>query len=114
MRRVVVSGLRAWLIQRLSAVYMLGFIAFALLHWLLDRPRSYEAWRLAIASPGLALATAVFIVALLAHAWVGLRDVILDYIPSTAPRLVALALLAGALLALGAWVMAILARAILV
>lgn len=113
MKRVILTGLRAWLTQRVSAVYMLGFIALALLRWLLDPPRSYEAWRMWIGSPGSALAVAVFCVALLAHAWVGLRDVILDYVPSTALRFAALTGLAGALLALGAWVIAALARSIL-
>lgn len=113
MKRVVVTGLRAWLIQRMSAVYMLGFIVFALLCWLLEPPRSYEAWHGWVANPGAAMAIAVFFVALLAHAWVGLRDVMMDYVPSLALRIALLALLAAALLAIAAWVAAILMRATL-
>ena len=41
MRRTV-TGFRAWLIQRVSAVYMLAVIVFALLHFLLDPPHSYD------------------------------------------------------------------------
>ncbi len=100
------------MIQRFTAVYLLGFIAFALLHWLLDPPRSYDAWRQSIATPGIAEAIAVFVAALLGHAWVGVRDVILDYVPSTALRIIALALLAGALMAIVAWVVAVLVRSI--
>ncbi|MGE5669022.1 MAG: succinate dehydrogenase, hydrophobic membrane anchor protein [Betaproteobacteria bacterium] len=107
-------GLRAWLIQRASAVYMLGFIVWVLLRWLLAPPRSYEAWHAWISGAGTAIAAALFSVALLAHAWVGLRDVMLDYIPSLALRAASLALLAAAMLAIGAWVLAILARAALV
>lgn len=113
MKRVVVTGLRAWLVQRLTAVYLLGFVAFALVHWALDPPRSYDAWRIWIAGPHIALATALFFAALLLHAWVGLRDVILDYVPPTAPRVVVLGLLAGVLLAIAAWIAAVLLRAIL-
>ena len=106
------TGLRAWLVQRASAVYMLGFIAFVLLRWLLEPPRSYEAWHGWVSNPGTATAIAVFFVALLAHAWVGLRDVMLDYVPSTPVRIASLALLLAALLAGAAWVAAILLRAI--
>jgi succinate dehydrogenase / fumarate reductase membrane anchor subunit len=106
------SGLRAWLVQRASAVYMLGFIVFVLVRWLLEPPRSYQAWHGWVASPGTAMALALFFVALLAHAWVGLRDVMLDYVPSSAARAAALALLAAALLAVAAWVAAILLRAV--
>lgn len=112
MRRAL-TGLRAWLAQRASAVYMLGFIAFVVVRWLLEPPRSYEAWRGWVATPATATALALFFAALLAHAWVGLRDVMLDYIAPTAARLASLALLAAALLALAAWVAAILLRAAL-
>lgn len=108
------SGLRAWLIQRASAVYMLGFIVWALARWGLEPPRSYEAWHAWVSGAGTAMATAVFSVALLAHAWVGLRDVLLDYVASLALRVALLALLAAALLAIAAWVLAILGRAALV
>lgn len=114
MRRVVVSGLRAWLIQRVSAVYMLAFIVWALVRWRLDPPRSYEAWHAWMSGAGTAIATAVFSVALLMHAWVGLRDVMIDYVAPLALRVAALALLAAALLAIGAWALAILLRATLV
>ena len=106
------TGLRAWLVQRVSAVYLLGFTAFALLHWLLDPPRSYAAWHGWVSGPGTATAIAVFFVALLTHAWVGLRDVMLDYVARTAVRVALLALLFAALLAVAAWVAAILLRAI--
>ena len=45
----------------------------------------------------------VFGAALLAHAWVGLRDVILDYVRPAALRLSLLGLLALALATLGVW-----------
>lgn len=109
MRRAV-TGLRAWLIQRVSAVYMLGFVLFALLHFWFDPPHSYETWSGWVSAPGVSMAIAVFFVALLAHAWVGLRDVMMDYIPSIALRAASLALLAVALFAILAWVVTILVR----
>jgi succinate dehydrogenase / fumarate reductase membrane anchor subunit len=45
----------------------------------------------------------VFFAALLLHAWVGLRDVVLDYIKPLALRVGVLALLGFALLAVAMW-----------
>ncbi len=107
MRRPL-SGLRAWLLQRVSAVYMLGFLVVVLLHFVVDPPRSYEAWRGWVARPEVGVAILVFFAALIVHAWVGLRDVILDYVRPAALRATALSLLSFALVALGAWVAGIL------
>jgi len=106
-----VSGLGAWLVQRVTAVYMLLFLVFLLAHLLSGRPSSYPAWRAWIASPAIGVATFVFWAALSAHAWVGLRDVALDYIQPIAVRVGALALLAIGLVGLDAWVVRILWRA---
>ena len=97
------SGLRAWMVQRVSAVYMLFFILFLLAHFLVDPPRSYAAWRDWVMSPAIGVSASVFGAALLAHAWVGLRDVILDYVRPAALRLSLLGLLALALATLGVW-----------
>ncbi|VTU21875.1 succinate dehydrogenase, hydrophobic membrane anchor protein [Variovorax sp. PBL-E5] len=102
------SGLRAWMVQRASAVYMLFFIVFLLAHFLVDPPHSYLAWRDWVTSPGLGVGASVFCAALLAHAWVGLRDVILDYVRPVALRLPALGLLGLVLAAIGAWLVRIL------
>jgi succinate dehydrogenase / fumarate reductase membrane anchor subunit len=103
-----VTGLRAWLVQRVTAVYMLFFIVFLLAHFLLDPPKSHLAWRGWILSPGVSIAAFVFYAALLAHAWVGVRDVTLDYVKPLAVRVLVLALLVFCLIGLGAWVTRIL------
>ncbi|MEO8081552.1 MAG: succinate dehydrogenase, hydrophobic membrane anchor protein [Caldimonas sp.] len=104
------SGLRAWLVQRISAVYMLVFLVLLLLHFLLDPPRTYGAWHGWVARPSIGVAILVFFGALIVHAWVGLRDVILDYVRPVAVRATALSLLGFALVALGFWVAGILWR----
>ncbi|MEP7062002.1 MAG: succinate dehydrogenase, hydrophobic membrane anchor protein [Betaproteobacteria bacterium] len=102
------SGLRALLVQRVSAIYMLVFIVFLLAHFLFNPPASYVAWRAWIMGPVVGIAIPVFFAALLAHAWVGVRDVILDYIRPAALRFAALALLGLGLMGIGAWVIRIL------
>ncbi len=81
---------------------MLGFVVFVLVHFLLDAPQSQQAWRDWVAVPGVSLVFVLFIAALLTHAWVGLRDVTLDYVAPLAPRLAVLSLIAAALLAVAA------------
>lgn len=107
MRRAV-AGLSAWLVQRVTAVYMLFFIVFLIAHFLLDPPKSYLAWHAWMLSPKISVTAFVFYAALLAHAWVGVRDVILDYVRSIAIRVLVLALLGLGLIGLGAWVIRIL------
>lgn len=103
------AGLGAWLVQRVTAVFMLLYIVFLLTYFLLDRPTSYLAWRAWIERPMIGISSFAFCAALLAHMWVGLRDVILDYVKPVAVRLGALALLGLGLIGLGAWVIRILA-----
>jgi succinate dehydrogenase membrane anchor subunit len=102
------GGLTPWVVQRLSAVFMLAFIGFMLAHFLVDPPVSYEAWRVWMGNRGVSVAALLFFAALLMHAWVGLRDVTLDYVKPLAARVAVLALIAIALLGAGAWVFRIL------
>ena len=94
--------------QRVSAVYVLSFFLFALGHFVIEPPDSYEAWRDWVQSPAVSVMAAVFVAALLAHAWVGLRDVLMDYAHATFVRFLALAILALGLGGAGAWFLRIL------
>lgn len=105
---MILSGLRAWLVQRVSAVYMLVFIVFFLVHILLDPPRSYLAWHDWMLSPAIGITASIFFAALLAHVWVGVRDVALDYVRPIAVRVFALVALGLGILGVGAWVIRIL------
>ena len=109
--RKTVTGLRAWLVQRIGAVYMLLYLTGFLAHFIVDPPNSYMAWHGWMMSLTVSTATAVFFAALLAHAWVGVRDVILDYVRPVALRLCLLASLGLGLAATGVWVMRILWQA---
>jgi succinate dehydrogenase / fumarate reductase membrane anchor subunit len=103
--RLVLTGLRAWLVQRVTAIYLLGFILYFIAHFLFEGPTDYDAWRSYVAQAWVKLLVLAAFVALLLHAWVGLRDVMLDYVKPTAARVVALPLVAGALIAVALWVL---------
>jgi succinate dehydrogenase / fumarate reductase, membrane anchor subunit len=102
------GALQPWLVQRLSAVFMLLFLGFVLVHFLVDPPHSYGAWRGWVGQPAVGIGALLFFAALLMHAWVGLRDVTLDYVNPLGVRIAVLALIALALLGAGAWIFLIL------
>ena len=106
--RATFTGLRAWLVQRASAVYMLLFIVFFLAHFAVDPPHSYSAWHAWMTSSGVRVITTIFFAALLAHAWVGLRDVLMDYVHAATARVALLGLVGFGLTAAGVWVVRIL------
>ena len=82
---------------------MLLFILFLLTHFIVDPPRSYVALHDWMSSPVITVTTSVFVAALLAHAWVGVRDVVMDYVHPIALRVLVLSSLVLYLTALGAW-----------
>ena len=49
------------------------------------------------------IVTGLFVLALLLHAWVGMRDVILDYVHNTVVRIFALSLVLAVLFGSGFW-----------
>jgi len=101
-------GLRAWLFQRVSALYLGLYIPLLLGYFVFMPPQTYAEWRIFLADPWVNTSMLLFGLALLAHAWVGMRDVVLDYVH---PYLLRLALLIGIaviLLAWGFWVLRIL------
>ena len=80
-------GLKAWLIQRFTAVYIAVFLLFIVFQLLLVPVHSYQEWVAWVAHPFINAALAVFIVSLLLHAWVGLRDVVMDYVKPPGVRI---------------------------
>lgn len=80
-------GLRDWLLQRLTAVVMALFTAgfIACLAW--HQPSTYADWKAIFAGTLVRLATMLFFVSLLYHAWVGMRDIFMDYVKPVYLRL---------------------------
>jgi succinate dehydrogenase / fumarate reductase membrane anchor subunit len=89
--------LDSWLVQRASAVYMLLFMVFFLVHFMSSPPHSYLEWHAWVTGSGVSILMTVFFAALLAHAWVGLRVVVMDYVHAIALQVGMLFLLAGGL-----------------
>jgi succinate dehydrogenase / fumarate reductase membrane anchor subunit len=102
------KGFSAWLLQRLTAVYMVVFIPLTFWIILSGMPWSFEAWQDLLNQTTVQLAVLLFVWALLFHAWIGLRDVIIDYLNPIGLRLTALSLVALFLVTHAIWIIKIL------
>ncbi|MDD2915044.1 MAG: succinate dehydrogenase, hydrophobic membrane anchor protein [Gallionella sp.] len=89
--RVVVGahyGLRDWLVQRVTAVVMaLYCVTVAALLLLQSRP-GYDAWTGLFSGQPMRTFTLLFLLSLFYHAWIGIRDIVMDYVKPAGVRLV--------------------------
>jgi len=88
--RVVVGahyGLRGWLAQRVTAVVMaLATLVMICGIWS-ALPLTYAVWKGLFAKWWMELSLSLFSLAVMLHAWVGVRDILMDYVKPTAIRL---------------------------
>ncbi|HEY4997964.1 MAG TPA: succinate dehydrogenase, hydrophobic membrane anchor protein [Usitatibacter sp.] len=101
-------GVGDWLLQRLTgvvmAVYTIVFVASVLVH----PPAAYADWKAMFGGTFFRLATMLFVASLLYHAWVGMRDILMDYLHATSVRLTAQVAVGLALLFYLVWAASIL------
>jgi succinate dehydrogenase / fumarate reductase membrane anchor subunit len=89
-RRLVVGahyGMGGWLAQRFTAIVMALYTVILLAAFFGARDFSYDGWAGLFARPWMKIATLVAFFALAYHAWVGMRDIWMDYIKPTGLRL---------------------------
>ncbi len=104
-------GLRDWLLQRITAVYLGGYTVYLVVYFFLKPLRGYEQWHAWISQPLVAILSAGFILAILLHGWVGMRDIVFDYIHSVSLRLMLLSLIGLLLAGCGFWALRVLVLA---
>ncbi|MEW9899166.1 succinate dehydrogenase, hydrophobic membrane anchor protein [Chitinivorax sp. PXF-14] len=88
--RVVVGahyGLSDWLAQRITAVVMLAYAAGLVLLLLSAAGQDYEGWKNLFQQTWVRTFSTVTVMALLFHAWVGVRDIWMDYVQPVGIRL---------------------------
>ncbi len=89
-KRIVVGahyGLRDWLAQRVTAVLMALFTVVLLAQFLMPGELGYDRWAGIFSQQWMKVLTFVLIISLAYHAWVGVRDIWMDYVKSVALRL---------------------------
>ncbi len=99
----VLQGLRPWLIQRISAVYIVIYVAYLAFSMVGATDVGFASWRAWLFHPFNTIATGLFVPALLLHAWIGVRDIILDYVHNTLARMIAFSLVIAVLAGSGLW-----------
>jgi succinate dehydrogenase / fumarate reductase, membrane anchor subunit len=91
-KRIVVGahyGMRDWLSQRVTATLMALFTLVLLVQVLFTSgPIGYDQWAAIFSAQWMKVLTFTVIVALAWHAWVGVRDIWMDYVKATGLRLV--------------------------
>ncbi|WP_174875526.1 succinate dehydrogenase, hydrophobic membrane anchor protein [Vogesella oryzae] len=79
-------GLKDWIVQRITAVIMLTYTVMLVL-FLLAMPAGYEGWKTLFSLTWVKVLTQTTLLALFLHAWVGIRDLWMDYIKPVGLRL---------------------------
>ncbi len=97
------QGLRPWIIQRISAAYIAVYIVYLASLFVVNSPLNSNGWAHWVAIPYNNIAIALFLIAVLWHAWIGVRDIVLDYVPNVVARLVVLTLVGCIIIGSGLW-----------
>lgn len=101
------QGMRAWLLQRLTAIYI-AIYSLALIVWVVTNyPIEYSAWSSVFSHPIILIATVIFYLSLFIHAWVGIRDILVDYVKPSSVRFILLTSLAFLLAVMTLWLLII-------
>ena len=111
--RIVVGahyGLGSWLAQRITAVVMAIYTLALIFVFLRQTPIDYTSWRELFAQGWMRVGTLLFAVSLGWHAWVGVRDIVMDYVKHDGLRLAAQVLTILVIAAYLGWTVQILWR----
>lgn len=79
-------GLRDWLIQRVSAIFMTFYLFGISIYLVLHPDLSFLEWHSLFAQIWLKIATMLFLLCVLGHAWVGIWTIFTDYVKNAPVR----------------------------
>lgn len=104
-------GLKDWLAQRITAIVIVIYTMVLLIAFLFSGDAGYEGWAGLFARQWFKMLTFVTFLALFYHAWVGMRDIWMDYVKPVSIRITLQVLTVLWLLACAGWAIQILWRA---
>jgi succinate dehydrogenase / fumarate reductase membrane anchor subunit len=111
--RIVVGahyGLRDWLGQRVTAVVMALYTLIVVAAVLSGAASTLDGWKALISHGFMRFLSFLFVVSLCFHAWIGVRDIWMDYIKPVGLRLTLHVLTLLALVGYAGWATQILWR----
>lgn len=80
-------GLRDWMAQRVTAMVMAVFILCLVGILLVSPPQNYAEWRAVFGNQWMRIASFLFLLSLFWHTWIGMRNILMDYVHATSIRL---------------------------
>lgn len=89
-KRVVTGahyGLLDWLIQRVTAVVMTVYVLLSISWLIIFSPQDYNGWKEIFSNQWIRIFTFLTFISLCWHAWIGIRNILMDYIHRTSIRL---------------------------
>lgn len=104
--RVIVGahyGMRDWLAQRITAVVMILYVLLFVVLVVSGPKLDFATWRMLFSPQWMKFATLLFLFSVYWHAWIGVRDIVMDYVNSAAIRLTLYSLVISALFVYAAW-----------
>lgn len=79
-------GFGDWAWQRLTAGTMAVYSVVTLVYWLIATPSGFEGWKAWCSPVPFRLLSLLFFWALMYHAWLGLREIMMDYVHNQGVR----------------------------
>jgi succinate dehydrogenase / fumarate reductase, membrane anchor subunit len=101
-------GWRDWLVQRITALVMVAYTGLLLVLALYNGGFDYATWKAIFASNAFRVASFVFMTALAWHAWVGVRNIFMDYVKPAGLRLALECVVVAVLIGYLGWTIAVL------
>ena len=81
-------GLRDWLVQRVTAAVMAVYSLVVAVYLLMQPSFGYDTWIELFSGNIMRTFSLLFLLSLFYHAWIGVRDIVMDYVKPTGIRLV--------------------------
>lgn len=103
-------GLKDWVIQRATAIIMAVYTVIFFAALVIVGPDSFASWHSVFANGFMKFSTFLFFISLFYHAWIGVRDIWMDYIKPDGLRLLLMIATAAALVGYTGWAVQILWR----
>lgn len=103
-------GTGQWLRQRITAVIMAVYTVLAVAIFAIARPADHAAWKALFAPGWVRVITLLFLLSVCYHAWIGMRDILMDYAKPTGLRLALHVLVIVALSSYAIWAVQIMWR----
>lgn len=74
------SGIRDWLVQRLTAVFLILYITVLFWFCIMHSEIEYKSWKDFMFQPAVKVMTMLALLSMSIHAWVGTWTVLTDYV----------------------------------